>query len=134
MNKPESEVHLTMAAINRSWYENRPSEMRPYLHPDITMILPGFSGMVAGRDILLSSFVEFCSNARVLEYNESDEQIQIIGNTAFINYRFDMLYERATYRERSTGRDVWAFVRLNKKWLAVWRLMTELKEDRIGIR
>lgn len=130
MSTLAAEVHDTMAGINRAWRDNRPSEMHSYLHPDVTMLLPGFSGTVVGRDVFVASFVEFCSNARVLEYKESDEQIQIIGNVAFVSFRFDMLYERTSYRERSTGRDVWAFERGGGKWIAVWRTMAELKEDR----
>jgi Domain of unknown function (DUF4440) len=130
MSGLESDVHKVMAAINRAWRENRPAEMEVYLHPDVTMVLPGFNGAVTGRETLLTSFDEFCSNARVLEYMESDEQIQIISNIAFVNFRFEMLYERAAYRERSTGRDVWVFKSQDGKWLAVWRLMVDLKEIR----
>lgn len=87
-----------------------------------------------GKGLLLAGFIEFCSNARVLEYKESDEQIQVIGDIAFASFRFDMLYERALYRERSTGRDIWAFKQSDGKWLAVWRMMVDLKEDRETIK
>jgi len=65
MNRPASELHDTMAAINRSWRENRPAEMDSYLHPDVIMVLPGFAGTIVGKDQLVESFIEFCSNARV---------------------------------------------------------------------
>jgi hypothetical protein len=130
MSGIESELHNTMAAINRAWRDNRPSEMDSYLHPDVTMVLPGFSGAIVGKRVFLDSFIEFCSKARVLEYKESDEQVQIIGDVAFVSFRFDMLYQRASYRERSTGRDVWAFTRLHDQWRAIWRMMVDLKEDR----
>ena len=125
-----SEVHETMAAINRAWRENRPSEMQSHLHPEVTMVLPGFSGTIVGKEALLLSFIEFCSNARVLEYSEGDEQIQVIGCIAFVNFRFEILYERESYRERSTGRDLWVFKRDDKRWFAVWRTMVDLKESR----
>ena len=130
MSEPASEVRVVMAAINRAWRENHPKEMQPFLHPDITMALPGFSATVAGRDVLLSSFAEFCSNARVLQYDETDEQAHVIGDTAIVSFRFTMLYERASYRERSTGRDIWVFQRQNGRWLAVWRTMIDLKDER----
>jgi Domain of unknown function (DUF4440) len=130
MNIFTSEAQKTMTAINQAWLENRPAEMQPYLHPDIIMVLPGFTGKIAGRKNLLDGFVEFCTNARVLEYQESDLQIQVVGNAAFVSFRFDMVYERASYREHSTGRDVWAFERVDEKWLAVWRTMVELQATR----
>jgi hypothetical protein len=129
-NKAESEVHETMAAINRAWRENRPTQMQAYLHPGITMVLPKFSGTLIGADKIIASFVEFCTNARVLQHEESDEQTQLMGDVAFVNYRFNVLYERATYRERSIGRDIWAFRHSNGKWLAIWRTMVDLKEVR----
>jgi hypothetical protein len=125
-----SNAHEVMATINRAWRENRPSEMYPYLHPDVTMVLPGFGAAVAGRDSLLDSFTEFCSNARMLEYEEYDEQIQVIGNVAVVHFRFDMLYERASRRQRSTGRDVWVLERVGGMWFAVWRTMVDVREDR----
>lgn len=130
MTDYKSQLHETMAAINRAWRENRPADMRQYLHPQVTMLLPGFSGTVTGSDGILSGFEEWCANAKVVEYEESNEQIQVVGNSGFVSFRFDMLYERATYRERSAGRDIWAFERLDGKWLAVWRTMTDLKEER----
>ena len=130
MSNVISEVRETMTAINQAWLENRPADMGSSLHPDITMVFPGFSGIITGRDALLASFTEFCKNARVLEYEESDLQIQISSNVAVVSFRFNMLYERPSYRERSTGRDVWVFERVEGKWLAVWRTMVDLQTKR----
>lgn len=128
----ESRLHETMAAINSAWRENRPGDMRLHLHPQVTIVLPGFSGTVTGSDALLAGFEEWCANARVLGYKESDEQVQIIGRVGVVSFRFDMLYERAAYRERSVGRDIWVFQRIDDKWLAVWRTMVDLKEERMS--
>ena len=126
----ELEVHDTLCAINRAWREGRPSAMADHLHSGITMVLPRFAGTIVGRDKMISGFSEFCANARVLEYTESDEQIHVIGNVAVAAFRFVMIYERAAYRERSTGRDVWVFERGSEKWRAVWRTMMDLQETR----
>jgi hypothetical protein len=72
------QVHEVLASINQAWRSNTPLGMSQYLHPDIVMKYPGFSGEVAGREALLASFVEFCTNAKVLEYKESNEQINVI--------------------------------------------------------
>jgi len=82
------------------------------------------------RQALLDGFVEFCSNARVVEYEESDEQIQVIDDLAVLTFRFAMVYERTNYRARSTGRDMWVFRSIGGKWLALWRTMMELEETR----
>jgi hypothetical protein len=130
MDNLQSEVHQTLAAITDAWRQNKPLAMQLYLHPDIVMSLPGFSGTVVGRQRLIDSFIEFCTNARVLEYSESQEQIHVAGGIAIATFRFDMLYERSSYRERSTGRDLWVFDKSSGRWLAVWRTLLELQEDR----
>ena len=130
MEDSKIKVHKVLSAINQAWRSNSPLEMSQYLHTDIVMKFPGFSGEVAGRGALLASFVEFCSNARVLEYQESNEQINVIGDCAVVSFQFEMLYERAKYQERSKGRDIWVFQYISKKWIAVWRTMMELEEVR----
>jgi len=130
MEDSKIKVHKVLSAINQAWRSNSPLEMSQYLHSDIVMTFPGFSGEVAGRGALLASFVEFCSNARVLEYQESNEQINVIGDCAVVSFQFEMLYERAKYQERSKGRDIWVFQYISKKWIAVWRTMMELEEVR----
>jgi ketosteroid isomerase-like protein len=122
-------LHETMAAINRAWCEDRPSEMYPYLHPDVTMVLPDCCDSITGRDAILGSFGEFCASARVLAYTQSEERIDVVGNVAFVRYRFDLLYERASSRQRSTGRDLWAFERVGWTWVAVWRAMLDVRDD-----
>jgi len=124
------EVHAVLAAINAAWREGRPMSMLDHLHPEITMAFPGFKGSIRGRDAFVASYVEFCANARVIEYEESDENIDVIGDCAIATFRFRMLYERATYREDSAGRDLWVFRKQGDRWIAVWRTMMELAEER----
>ena len=130
INDSKLQVHETLSAINRAWRNNTPLGMSQYMHPDIVMKSPGFSGEVAGRDTLLASFVEFCTNAKVLEYQENNEQINVVGNCAVASFQFEMLYERTQYHERSKGRDLWVFQYISDKWVAVWRTMMELEEVR----
>ena len=130
MNRIEKQIHDALAAINDAWREGRPLEMQVYLHPDIVMRLPGNAGQISGRDALVRSFVEFCANARVIEYRETDEEITVSGHCAVASFSFEMLYERPGYRERSRGRDMWIFERSDDRWLAVWRTMTDLDDAR----
>jgi hypothetical protein len=128
MQQTSKAVHATLAAINEAWRGNQPSGMKEFLHSGITMVLPGFAQTVVGRDALLASFEEFCQNARVLEYRETEETIQVVNNCGVASFRFEMVYERPAYRARSTGRDLWVFENTGGKWLAVWRTMLELSE------
>jgi len=128
-----AEVHAVLASINEAWREGHPSSMAEHLHPEIVMALPGFEQIVRGRETLIASFDEFCKNARVLEYEESGEHIDAIGDCAVATFRFKMLYERAAYREMSQGRDLWVFHREQDRWIAVWRTMIELSAERTAM-
>jgi len=119
-----------MDLINHAWLSGNVAGMTPLLHPDIVMALPGFSGEIAGREKMLEGFEEFCRNAQVLKYRESDHQIRVVGNVAIASFHFEMLYERPTYRERSKGRDVWVFHREGTTWVAVWRTMLDVTGER----
>lgn len=127
-----TEVHGVLASINAAWREGHPSSMREYLHPEIAVAPPGFTGSLRGREILVSSFEEFCKNARVLDYEESDEHIDVVGDCAVASFRFRMLYEREAYREDCSGRDLWVFERQGGRWMAVWRAMLELRAERMA--
>jgi len=126
---PEEEVRRTMEAIRASWREKRPRDMRPYLHQDFTLAVPGFGAMVKGRELLIASFVQFGDIAQVLEYREFDVAVQVIGDTAVVTYRFDMTYEREKKLEHSTGRDLWIFARDGDRWVAVWRTMLDVVDE-----
>ena len=130
MNESAAEVHEVLRLINAAWREGRPESMAEHLHPEMVMVFPGFKGTLRGREPLVAGFEEFCRNAKVLEYEESGEQIEVIDDCAVASFRFRMLYERAAYRELSTGRDVWVFTRQHDRWMAVWRTMIEIAEER----
>ena len=130
MNQLESEVRETITAINQAWRTGRVREMAAYIHPDIVMKFPKFSGQIAGREKLLASFEEFCANARVIEHTETDLQIEVVGNCAIVSFHFVMLYERPAYRELSSGRDLWVFQRESGRWLAIWRTLVDVVESR----
>jgi hypothetical protein len=93
------------------------------------MALPGFSGSVVGRAAFLQGFRDFCQNARVHTHSETDYQISVIAHTAIASFRFEMIYELAGRRYRSTGRDLWVFEEQGDDWVAVWRAMLDVSEE-----
>jgi len=126
----KSEIQEIISTISHAWQTGRTADMAPYFHPNIVMKYPKFKGEAIGKEKILAGFEEFYKNARVLEYGESDQQIDIIDNCAVVSYNFNMLYERTNYRERSVGRDLWIFQRESNRWLAVWRTLVDLTETR----
>jgi hypothetical protein len=134
MSSIDPDIRLTLASINNAWREGHPSSVLRYLHPDVTMALPGFKETLRGRDALIAGFEESCQNAKVIQYEESDESIDEVEDCAVATFRFKMTYERATYREISEGRDVWVFWRQDNRWVAVWRTMVDLTAERSSVK
>ncbi len=114
--------------INRAWLDRRPDDLIPLLHPDMTLVFPGFAGRVEGREAIVAGFADFCCNAAVHEYQEANHQADVIGETAVVSFTYEMVYERSGKRSRATGRDLWVFVRQSGEWIAVWRTMLDLAE------
>ena len=117
-----------MSAISRAWLNGRSDELVPLFHPDLTMVFPGFAGRVVGREEVIAGFVDFCSNAAIHEFRESDFQADVVADTAVASYRYEMVYERSGEKYRATGRDLWVFTQQNGNWVAVWRTMPEMDE------
>jgi ketosteroid isomerase-like protein len=119
----------TMARINRAWLDGQLNDLELLVHPDVVMVFPGFGGRIQGRDQFLAGFHDFCTNAKVQEFVEHDQQVDVAGGTAVVSFRFDMVYERSGERFRSTGRDLWVFQQEGTAWIAVWRTMLEIEES-----
>jgi uncharacterized protein (TIGR02246 family) len=124
-----AEVTEAVARINRAWREGRPRDLTTLFHPEIVMVFPSKRGQARGRDVLVAGFVDFCENAQIHEYHESDLHVDVVGDTAVASYDFTMVYERAGKRNRSTGRDFWVFARHDGQWLAVWRTMLDMLDE-----
>lgn len=125
----ELAVRSAVAELNACWLEGRPEALASFLHPDVILVLPGFGGRVTGRDAVLEGFLDFCTHARVVEYEESDHQVDLVDGTAITSYRFRMLYERGGRSFLATGRDLWVLVDRGEGWSAAWRTMLEVEEE-----
>jgi ketosteroid isomerase-like protein len=122
-------VAEALRKINQSWLEGRPLDMKPLLHSEIVMVVPGFAGRIAGRDAFLAGFVDFCQNVRIISFQEREHQVDQVGDTAVASFQFDMVYEREGSRYHCTGRDFWVFTRSAGQWLACWRTMLDMQEE-----
>jgi ketosteroid isomerase-like protein len=124
-----AEILTLLDRISRTWLERRPGDLAPLFHPQLTMVFPGFSGRIQGREANIAGFEDFCTNAQVHEYREADHEIDVVGDTAIASFKYEMIYERDGQRSRATGRDLWIFARQDGQWFAVWRTMLDLAEQ-----
>lgn len=122
-------VNTVAQTINRMWLNGQVEALAPMVDSDIVMVFPGFTGRIQGREQFLASFRDFYENAKVHEFHDHDYQSDLVGNTAVVTFRYDMIYERASERYRASGRDLWVFRRQRNKWIAIWRTMLEIQEQ-----
>jgi ketosteroid isomerase-like protein len=128
-SKGES-VAAAMRRINDAWLARRVDDLADLVHPEIVVVVPGFAGRSQGRERFLAGFRDFIDNAIVHDFRQEDDQVDAVGQTGVVSFRYQMLYERSGQRYRATGRDLWVFEKTGERWLAVWRAMLDLNEVR----
>ena len=109
--------------------DGRVEDLAEWVHPEIVMVFPGFSGRIQGQEAFLAEFHDFCQNATIHEFAEPDLQVDVAGDTAVVTFRYEMLYERCAEHYCATGRDLWVFRLCGGEWLAVWRTLLDLQEN-----
>lgn len=129
-SKRES-ASAAMRQINQAWLNRRVEDLGPLVHSEIVTVFPDFAGRMQGRENFLSGFRDFCESATIQEFHEHDQQVDVVGDTAVITFRYEMVYERLGERYRASGRDVWVFEKQDGAWIAVWRAMLKMKEDAV---
>ena len=121
-------VAKALRRITAAWRAGTPDRMAPMLADQIVTVAPGFEGRAVGREALIESFETFGREAKVLTYEQGALEVDAGDRVAVGQYRFDMVYERAGARWRSTGWDVWVFEKRGADWVAVWRTMQGITE------
>lgn len=115
--------------INQAWLGGRAEEMESVLHRDVVLAPPGFAGRERGRDGFIAGHRDFVASATIQSFSEDGHEIDVVGDTAVATYRYEMLYEHAGGRFRSTGRDLWIFQSQGGAWVAVWRTILDVEES-----
>lgn len=128
-NLEREAVAAVMRRISQAWLTGRFEDLGPLMHPEIIAVFPGFAGRARGREAFIDGFREFSANAAISEFREQDQQVDVVGETAVVTYRYEIVYERSGQRYHGSGRDVWVFELKAGKWLAVWRTMLEIHES-----
>lgn len=129
MSEEREQVAELMEEINATWIEGRPRDLGPFLHEEIVMSLPGFTGRVQGREAMVTTFVNFVEKAQLYEFAQDDLQVDVIGDVAVASFTFGFSYEQQGRHFQGRGRDLWVFQRQDDSWIAVWRAMLDMTEE-----
>jgi hypothetical protein len=117
----EDEVKRIVWEIEQAWLERRPEDLARWLHEDVVIAPPGFTGHVRGRSAAAASYEEFAASATVRAADFADADVQLWGDVAVATCRFDVEYELRGERCRDTGWDVLVLRRTADTWQVLWR-------------
>lgn len=124
-------VAAAIRAINDAWVAGRAEEAGERFHDHIVMVMPGYERRVRGRRAIVQSYADFTAAATVEHFEQSDVEVDIVGDTAFATYTFKVRYAMGGARHEGTGREVWCFARAGDGWTGTWRLMTDVHERQL---
>ncbi len=125
-------IAKVLRSINDCWLEGRPQDLSEFLHDNMVMVFPNFGGRAEGKHTVIAGYRDFCTNARVRNYDHKDLQIDVYGSTAVVSYSFAMTYEREGHAHSSAGYDLFVLANQAERWLAVWRTMTSVTDESLN--
>lgn len=130
MNTPNAhkDVAQVLKQLNQAWIEGRFDRLTELVHPDVVLVTPGFEERIHGREAYVSGHRDFAENATVHDFSESAADVDVIGDVAVVNYRYEMDYDRSGQRYASTGRDLYVLHNTGGRWLVVWRTILDVDE------
>lgn len=121
-------VAEAVRSINRAWLGSRFDELETFVHPDIVLATPGVGERVRGGETYVAGHRDFVEGATIFDFSEDEIEVDLVDDTAVATYRYEIEYEHAGQRYRSTGRDLYVFRRLEGRWIAVWRTMLDVAD------
>jgi len=122
----QQEIWRILRSLNQAWVNGQPEQIANSLHPDVVFVGPDLQKRMQGREACVASYQEFCCQAAIRNFSESEPAIDVCGNTAVAIYGFEIRYEMNQQTFQETGRDLFVFTREAGEWRAVWRTILGL--------
>jgi ketosteroid isomerase-like protein len=107
--------------MDRCWMEVRLPELAEYLAEEVVFVAPGGTPRSEGLAPAVDSYRQFLSHARVNRFQTSDHTVTLRGDTAVLEYRWQMDWTAAGADHAESGREVLVLARREEGWRVVWR-------------
>jgi hypothetical protein len=130
-SKLQDEIWQIIKSMNITWVKGNPEDLKNFFHENMVIYASeSFQKLSVGREKCVDSYKRFSKNAKILEFEEKDPQIDIFGTTAIVSYSYEITYDINNEIIQDEGRDLFVFVQLGNKWQAVWRTVIPLSLDK----
>ena len=107
--------------MDRCWMEGRLPELAEFLAEDVVFVAPDGASRSEGLAPAIESYRQFMSHAQVNRFQTSDRIVTVRGDTAVIEYRWQMDWTAAGADHAENGREVLVLARRGEGWRVVWR-------------
>lgn len=107
--------------MDRCWMEGRLPELAEFLAEDVVFVAPAGTPRSEGLAPAIESYRQFMSHAQVNRFQTSDRIVTVRGDTAVIEYRWQMDWTAAGADRAENGREVLVVARRGEGWRVVWR-------------
>jgi len=101
--------------------EGRFADLEAFLAQDVVLVAPGGEPRSEGLAHAIESYREFMSQAQVNRFESSDHVVTLRGDTAIVEYRWQMDWTAGGTEHKDAGREVLVLSRRDGQWRVVWR-------------
>lgn len=108
-------------SMDRCWIERRFDDLSGFLALDIVMVAPDGAGRIEGISAAVESYRAFMDRSRIARFDARDHIVTERGDTAIVEYRWDMTWESGGASHEATGRELLVLARRDGAWRVVWR-------------
>jgi ketosteroid isomerase-like protein len=114
-------IRRLLSRISEAWLRGDASNLNEYFHDRMMIKGPDLQELGAGREACVKSYEDFILQTSILEYEESDPEIDLYGDTAVVVCPWKINFEMKGQKHREQGRDLLVLVRREHGWLVAWR-------------
>src|SRR5262245_5329215 len=115
------EIRRLISGMSEAWLSGDTNRLNQYFHDQMTIRGPELQRLGAGRDVCVKSYEDFIQQTAILEYQESDPDVDLYGDTAVVVCPWKITYELKGQKYGEQGRDLLVLVRSESGWLVAWR-------------
>jgi ketosteroid isomerase-like protein len=117
----DAEFISFVESLDHCWLQGRLQDLSAFLAEDVVFVAPGGTPRIAGLAQVIESYRQFTSQAQVHRFQASDHFVTRRGDTAVVEYAWQMTWVAAEAEHNDTGRDVLVLARRDENWRVVWR-------------